>query len=148
MLALRCTPSTRGVADASVVAAAFFPEPHSQEAQALLVSGNHLCTPDLIYPELANVVWKRYTRGEIAADESSALLADMMALPLEITSSERVAGAALALAMQTGRTAYDCLYLALAVQSKAVMISNDRRLVNALRTGPLKDHAAWLGDAR
>jgi predicted nucleic acid-binding protein len=40
---------------------------------------------------------------------------------------------------------YDCLYVALAVQSKTAMVSDDRRLVNALIDGPLKDHVAWLG---
>ena len=134
------------VVDASVVAAAFFPETHTKAAQALLNSGNRLCAPDLIYPELANVIWKRHGRGEIDADEAAGLLTDVMGLPLEITPSEQLVSPALDLAMRTGRTAYDCLYVALAVQSKTVMISNDRRLVNALGTGPLKDHVAWLGD--
>ena len=50
-------------------------------------------------------------------------------------------------AMRTGRTAYDCLYVALAVQIKTTMVSNDRRLVNSLARGPLKDHVVWLGHA-
>ena len=49
--------------------------------------------------------------------------------------------------MRTGRTVYDCLYLALAVQTKTAMVSADRRLVNALASGPLKEHVAWLGQA-
>ena len=49
--------------------------------------------------------------------------------------------------MRTSRTVYDCLYVALAVQIKSVMVTNDRRLVNALAGGPLKDHVAWLGQA-
>ena len=70
-----------------------------------------------------------------------------MRLPLEITPSEQLVGPALELAMRTGRTAYDCLYVALAVQIKTTMVTNDRRLVNALARGPLKDHVAWLGHA-
>ena len=136
------------VVDASVVAAAFFPETHTQAAQALLTSGNRLCAPDLIYPELANVIWKRYRRGDIDAEEAAELLADIMALSLEITPSEQLVSPALELAIHTGRTAYDCLYVALAVQGKSVMISNDRRLVNALAAGPLKDHVQWLGGVR
>ena len=50
--------------------------------------------------------------------------------------------------MRTGRTVYDCLYVALAVEIKAVMISGDRRLVNSLANGPLKDHVVWLGRSR
>ena len=48
--------------------------------------------------------------------------------------------------MRTGRTVYDCLYLALAIRTKSVMHSSDKRLVNALASGPLKKHLAWIGD--
>jgi len=135
------------VVDASVVAAAFFPEKHTEAVRTLLISEDNLCAPDLIYAEVANVVWKRHRRGEIDDEEASGLLADMLDLPLEITPSEQLVQAALELAMRTGRTVYDCLYIALAVQRKAVMLSGDQRLVSALAAGPLKDHVAWLGEA-
>jgi len=135
------------VIDASVIAAAFFPEPHSVAAKALLASGDGLYAPDLIYAEVANVIWKRHGRGDIDDQDAADLLSDVMRLPLKITPSEQLVGPALELAMRTGRTAYDCLYVALAVQIKTTMVSNDRRLVNALARGPLKDHITWLGRA-
>jgi len=135
------------VLDASVVAAAFFPEKHSAAAQKLLVSGGDLCAPDLIYAELANVIWKRYRRREIDKSEAVELLADVLELPLDTTPSEQLADAALDLAMRTGRTVYDCLYVVLAGQLKAVLVSGDRRLVNAFAHGPLKDCVRWLGGA-
>ena len=134
------------VVDASVVAAAFFPEKHTAAARRLLLSEGNLCAPDLIYAELANVIWKRHGRGEIDADEAIGLLTGMLDLPLEITPSEQIIAAALELALRTGRTAYDCLYIALAVQKKTKVVSDDQRLVNALAHGPLKDHVAWLGE--
>jgi predicted nucleic acid-binding protein len=133
------------VVDASVIAAAFFPEKHSQAARTLLLSGDNLCAPDLIYAEVANVIWKRHGRKEIDGDEAIGLLTDVLDLPLEITPSEQLIVPALELALRTGRTAYDCLYLALAVQRKTVVVSDDQRLVNALSRGPLKDYVAWLG---
>jgi len=136
------------VIDASVVAAAFFPETHTEVAQTLLASGCRLHSPELIFPEVANVIWKRHSRGEIDRTDAAALLSDVMGLPLEITPSEQLVHPALELAMRTGRTVYDCLYVALAVQTKTVMLSNDRRLVNALSSGPLKNHVAWLGQSR
>ena len=136
------------VVDASVIAAAFFPEARSPAARAILASGGGLYAPDLVYPEVANVIWKRRGRGEIDDADAAELLADVLALRLSITPSEQLLGAALALALRTGRTVYDCLYLALAVETKTVMISDDRRLVNALARGPLKAHVGWLGDAR
>jgi predicted nucleic acid-binding protein len=134
------------VVDASVVAAALFPEPYNMEAKALLESDSNLFSPDLVYAEVANVIWKRHARGEIDERDAADLLSDMMGITLAITPSKPLVGEALALAMRTGRTAYDCLYLALAMRTKAVMVSNDRRFVNSLASGPLKEHIVWLGE--
>jgi predicted nucleic acid-binding protein len=133
------------VVDASVIAAAFFREKHTAAARTLLLSEDNLCAPDLIYAEVANVIWKRHGRGEIDADEAIGLLADVLDLSLEITPSEQIIAAALELALRTGRTAYDCLYIALAVQKKTKVVSDDQRLVNALAHGPLKVHVSSLG---
>jgi len=136
------------VVDASVIAAALFPELHSMEAKSLLASGNGLYAPDLVYAEVTNVIWKRHSRGEIDDKDAAEFLGDVMRLPLNITPSEQLVGPALKFAIRTGRTAYDCLYMALAVQTKTVMVTNDRRLVNALASGPLKEHIVWLGGLR
>jgi predicted nucleic acid-binding protein len=133
------------VVDASVVAAAFFPEKHSEAARTLLLSDAVLHAPDLIYAEIASVVWKRRRRGEIDDEEAAGVLDDVLDLPLEITPSERLVRVALELAMRTNRTVYDCFYVALAVDRKTVMVSGDQRLVNALAAGPLKDYVARLG---
>jgi predicted nucleic acid-binding protein len=131
--------------DASVIAAAFFLEKHTEAARTLLLSEDNLCAPDLIYAEVANVIWKRHGRGEIDRDEAIALLTDVLDLPLEITPLEQLIADALELALRTNRSAYDCLYLALAVQRKTIVVSDDQRLVNALAHGPLKDYVTWLG---
>ena len=136
------------VVDASVVAAAFFQEVDAKAARALLASEAELHAPDLIYAEFANVVWKRYGRREIDEPEAEDLLADFLRLPLRITPCSELAPIALPLALRTGRTVYDSLYLALAVRLKAVMVSSDRRLVNALARGPLGKHVAWVGTPR
>ena len=107
--------------------------------------GAILHAPDLIYAEVANVVWKRHRRREIDDDEALDILADLLDLPLEITPSDLLLRVALEMAVRTKRTVYDCLYVALAVQRKTVMLSDDQRLVNALAAGPLKSYAAWLG---
>lgn len=134
------------VVDASVVAAAFFAEVRTKAARATLVSGARLLAPELIYAEVANVIWKRCGRGEIDEDEAGELLADVLSLPLEIAPADQLVGPALELAIRSGRTVYDCLYLALAVREKTRMLSDDRRLVNSLAQGPLKDYVGWLGE--
>jgi predicted nucleic acid-binding protein len=134
------------VVDAGVVAAAFFNESHAEPARKLLAGGGPLLAPDLIYGELANVIWKRWGRKEIDAAEAAALLRDFLNLPLRIAPSSGLVDVALRLGIQTRRTVYDCLYLALAIREKSVMVTCDRRLVNSLSSTPLVEHVAWIGE--
>jgi predicted nucleic acid-binding protein len=136
------------VIDASVVAAAFFQEEHAEAAQTLLAADRDLLAPDLVYAEFANVVWKRCRRGEIDDAEAAQLAADVLRLPLQITPAGELAVPALQLALKTGRTVYNCLYLSLAVKTRSIMMCADLRLVNALAGSPLEKHIAWIGQAR
>jgi len=133
------------VVDASVVAAAFFQESGVEAARTILAGGGELYAPDLILAEVGNVVWKRHGRGEIDEAEARALLGDCLRLPLALTPSGSLVASALELAMRTKRTVYDCLYLVLAVRTKTVLVSADKRFVNALAGGPFEKHIAWLG---
>lgn len=135
------------VLDTSVVAAAFFQEDYADRAAKLLVGRHALHAPDLIHAELANVIWKRFNRGEIDSEEAGGLLADFRSLPLQITLCGDLAEASLELAMRTGRSVYDCLYLALAVKTRSVMVSADKKLVNSLAGTPLAKHISWIGQS-
>lgn len=136
----------RCVLDASTVAAAFLQERWAANAQALLSGeATEFHAPDLLAAEFANVIWKRVTRGQLDAGEADALLSDFQRLPITWTASSKLCGPALAMASATGRTVYDCLYVALAVSLDCRMISADKRLVNALATTPLAKHVVWIG---
>jgi predicted nucleic acid-binding protein len=66
----------------------------------------------------------------------------MMRYGFPTVPSRELAGDALAIALSTGRTVYDAMYVALAVQRDTSVITADERLVNALATHwPVK----WLG---
>ena len=133
------------VVDASAVAAAFFNEEHGERASVVLTTSRQLHAPDLIYAELASVIWKRHRRREIDQEEAEQLLGDFLRLPLRIAPSGELVEAAMQLALRTGRTVYDCLYLALAVKTKCVCVTADKRLANALQDTPLAKHVAWIG---
>lgn len=133
------------VVDASVVGAAIFQEELCDAASSVLTSGGDLLAPDLIHVELANVIWKRHRRGQIDEEQAGHLVGDVLDLPLRITASVGLVDSALRLALRTGRTVYDCLYLALAVQTSTVMLTCDQRLVNALDGSPFESHVRWLG---
>ena len=74
------------------------------------------------------------------------MLRDVLALPMQITPTDQLAEDALELALRTGRTVYDCLYLSVAVRTGSPLLTADKRLVNALAKTPLSRHIAWLGE--
>jgi predicted nucleic acid-binding protein len=129
------------IVDSSVVAKWFLPEEHSDEARALLTGAVELIAPDLMPIEVASVAWKRVQRGELTAEEATALVHDLVTLPVRIEPSDNLIESALELALVTKRTVYDCLYVALAVAHDCEFVTADERLVNALAATPLGNHA-------
>ena len=136
----------RYVVDASVVAAAFFREDSADRAARLLAETLELLAPDLIHAEIANVIWKRFSRNEIDGLEAEQLLADIQSVPIQATPCAELAQMALNLAIETGRTAYDCLYLALAISSNCQFVTADKRFCNAMKNGKQAASGVWIGD--
>jgi predicted nucleic acid-binding protein len=134
------------VIDASVVTAAFLGEPEASKAGALLISGKELFAPDLLYAETSNVLWKRRRRGEISGTECLQLMEDILRLDLKVTASAELVRYALPMSLETHRTVYDCLYVALAARNNTCLFTADKRLVNSLKGGPLAGYVAWIGD--
>ena len=136
------------VLDASVIAAVFFQEPGAEKVRALLTSGRDMHAPDLVYAELANVICKRFGRGEVDRDDAGLMLSKFLSLPLKVTPCDELVEPSLQLALATGRTVYDCLYLALAVRLDSVLFTADKKLVNALAETPLVKHVEFVGGSR
>jgi predicted nucleic acid-binding protein len=133
------------VVDASLVAAAFFPEEHTHSARSLLAGDSLLLVPDLLFSEVGNVIWKRWRRGEINDQEAGDLANDLRRLPFQVVGSSLLVEDALLLAIRSGRTVYDSMYLALAVREQAVLWTADERFANALADTPLEQHIHWIG---
>ena len=136
----------RAVIDASVLVKLFFEEEHSEAAERCVRTIPELFGPDLIWSEATSVIWKRYRRGDLDREDASEIATQLLSLPLHIRSSADLIPDAFELAMQFDRTVYDSLYVALAIKINSVMLSGDRRLVNALADTPLKKHVACIGD--
>jgi predicted nucleic acid-binding protein len=133
------------VADASVVAKLFFEEEHSDRSAALLRRSPRVLAPDLVWAELANVVWKRTRRAEITDAQANLIFSEAMRLPIEIVPIDVLIVEALDLAMVTRRSVYDCLYLTLAIRKECPLVTADRRLANALAAGPFARQVRWIG---
>ncbi|MBI5725296.1 MAG: type II toxin-antitoxin system VapC family toxin [Planctomycetes bacterium] len=132
------------VIDASVAAAAFGSYPHVRAAREIIFSDRTLWAPEFMYVEAANVIWKRVRCGELSSVHAAEMLDDVLNLSIQTVASEELIESALQLAMGIGRSVYDCLYIALAVRMKTVMITCDQRLANAMAKSNLKNHIALL----
>jgi predicted nucleic acid-binding protein len=137
----------RFVVDASVAIKWFVPEVHHQAARRLLHEGFELLSPDLVRPEVGNVLWKKWCRGELSAGEAVAILRDLGRFPLRIRTSESLMEGAWAVAERFGRSFYDGLYVALAVETESSLVTADSRLYNALRDEALADNLLWVEEA-
>ena len=71
-------------------------------------------------------------RGEIAEDEAVSTLAALRRAPVVLTPIPVLVTDALRLALLIGHPIYDCLYLALSLQTRSPMVTGDRRFAAAL----------------
>lgn len=121
------------VIDASVVVKWFIPERGSTEAIKLLNSRTQLFAPDIIRPEVVNTLWKLHARQMLTVDEASDIIENFRSSPIAICSSDTLIAPAFEIAIAAGRTVYDSLYLALAIERNSVLITADQRLANAIK---------------
>jgi predicted nucleic acid-binding protein len=138
---------SRYVVDASVAFKWFTEEVHSEAARRLLDGSHTLLAPDLLYVEFANILWKRFRRLEMSEEEVAKHLQALGSLMLDVHPSWPLVLSALEIACHTGRSAYDSLYMALAVQEATLMVTADERLYNDLQGTPLAPYLCWVEDA-
>ena len=137
-----------GVIDASVMAMLLFREAHSMAAENWMRRTQRPLAPDLIWAEVANVVWKRHRRQEISTTEALAITDQLLAAPIHIYPSSDLIKDATELALKFDRTIYDSLYLALAIRTKTVLVSGDKRLVNSLKNTNIEKYVVWIGNSK
>lgn len=136
------------VVDASVAAKWLAPEPDSPQAEALL--DDDLIVPDLLFAEVANILWKKQLRGELDAAAAHFGARWLLQVPLQVHDSAGLLVDALAMALQLQHPAYDCFYLALARGVDAPLVTADRRLharCQMLDAAALRDRVRLLDQA-
>ena len=109
----------------------------SEKAKVVRAGRYDLLAPDLLWAELASILWKQHRRRELERDVAEAMLDELQAAPIEISAHERLLPAALRLAMDLGCTPYDCLYVALALEAHAPLVTDDRRLHRVIAASSL-----------
>ena len=132
------------VVDSNIAAKWLLPEPDSNLARTLLVPQYKLRAPDLLLSELANVFWKGARRGDFTVGDSQELMnrfvSDHVDVTVRLLPSRLVIKQALQIASAERHSIYDCIYLALAVQARCILITADDRLVKTIQSNILKEH--------
>ncbi len=116
------------VVDASVVIKWVVDEPGSEHA-VRLIDGPTLGAPDLLMSECANILWKKVRRGELSRNEASLAIDLLVRADVELVPTRAIAPAAMALSLDLDHSAYDCMYLALAIERGDAFVTADRRFV-------------------
>lgn len=141
------------VIDASVLVKLFLDEIHSEHAHAWLLHYQkderiHWCAPDLVYTELSNALYKAVKREELALDDAQVILqtalVDRLVEPLP---SLALLPLAVDLAYSIKHDAiYDCLYLAVALEEFAVLVTADKTFYKKVVKSEYKSHITFITD--
>ena len=102
------------VIDASVAAKWFFQEEHSMSALNLLDNRFELNVPDFFFLEMNSLLCKRTRRGELSVSEALVMDEEIGSIPIQSYASAALREKAFEIALETGSSVFDCLYLALA----------------------------------
>ena len=135
---------TRFVVDASVAVKWFLTEEHSAAAERLLTTHHERLAPELVFIEAAHVFVKRHRRGELSTSDAQVSLAALHDT-LQVRESASLVSTALDLAFTHQRSAYDGLYVALALRESCELVTADRKLYDAL-SPQLPSTILWVED--
>ena len=133
------------VVDASVAVKWFLPEADSGLARYLLAQPDMLIAPDILPIEIGNVFWTARRLGKMDDTQAEIALAALRGI-IALHSAEAMAEGALRLSFALDHPIYDCLYLLLAEQQDAQLITADQRLVRRLDGTNFSHRVRWLSD--
>jgi predicted nucleic acid-binding protein len=146
---------TRLVVDASVAVKWVVAEEGTAEAVSLLSIGK-LAAPDLLIAECANILWKKVARSELNPDEAVLAARLLQQADIELYPMRSLLEPATQIAVDLNHPAYDCIYLALAMDNGWRLVTSDARLIAKAREASSAigdvllslEEAAAVGEAR
>ena len=140
---------SRLVVDASVAVKWVVEEAGTEEALSLL-ERSALSAPDLLMAECANILWKKVRRGELTEQEAGLAGQLIQRADLDVQPTRPLMPRALDLAIALDHAAYDCIYLALAIENGCRFVTADERFVRklaGLQDAELADRVVPLSEA-
>lgn len=124
------------VVDASVAAKWVKVEPGTEAANELLAGQDVLLAPDLAAVEVAAAITRKVRLGELEAGEAARLVAIWRSWldrgVLALASSTELIEPAVDWALRLNYPLQDCLYLALAAQHRAALVTADQNFLHRI----------------
>jgi predicted nucleic acid-binding protein len=136
---------TRLVIDASIAIKWVVQEEGSEAALALRTRAE-LIAPDLMIAECANILWKKVERNEVSKSEALIAARLLQRANVDILSTRNLLEPATRLAIELEHPAYDCIYLALAIEMDCRFGTADKAFVRKISSAPLADRVVALAD--
>jgi predicted nucleic acid-binding protein len=93
--------------------------------------------PDIALIEVGNALRKKVERTEISRDQARAGLEKLTRIFDVLAPTAPLVSRALDLALDMRHPVYDCVYIACAEQTRATLVTDDRRLVSKVRSAGL-----------
>ena len=125
---------TLAVVDASVAVKWYVREAGSESALRLLApEAFELLAPDIFLSEVANALLRQEREGQLSAEALDAALADLRRTRPRLVPASEVMDRAAILARALPHPIYDCLYLALADATDALLVTADGEFVSRCR---------------
>lgn len=121
-------------------------EENADAARSLLESGDVLHAPRLMASEVASSIWRKVGANEIEHGEALDLQASITTWPVKWHADETVSAEALHLALVLDHPTYDCVYLALAHQIRALVITADHRFAKTLASSEYNGPVVTLAE--
>ena len=130
------------IIDASIAVKWVVEEDATPEALALRRKAK-LIAPELLVAECANILWKKVQKGELLKEEALLAARVLQGAEIELLPTRFLFEAATRMSIEINHPAinypaYDCLYLALAVEKKCQFVTADERFLRKLHQGRLQ----------
>ncbi len=120
------------VVDSSILLSAFLPDEDGPDLAALVAPHDDLIAPWLLWIEVRNILLTAQRRGRLTDTFADEILDAIEGLGVSFDTAPR-SDAVLHLARSHGLTAYDSLYLELALRRQADLATLDHALQRAAR---------------
>ena len=119
------------VIDASIAVKWVVEEDGTPEALAIRQKAR-LMAADLLIAESANILWKKVQRRELVKQEALIAARLLQGADIELLPMRSLCETATRISIEVNHPAYDCLYLALAVEKQCRFVTADDRFLKKL----------------